>query len=481
MSSLTRREFTRATVATLAAPLLNPTSVEGQKNSPTSRPQTPSSNPSCDLPVADLVFLRDMTRDVLAASTVQPGAGAGGYRSSPNTCDFPLITPGRGTYPAFWVRDFSMALESGLIEPDLALAHLRLIARCQNGPRERRLTSGAIIPPGAVPDHINYDGSAVFYPGTYSPNDDQGGKSFGVLPPVDDYFEFIRCARTIWRSTGRTDFLDENIAGTTLLERLITAFKAPEVDESTGLFMTTTERRAVGFGFCDTVIQSGKLLFASLLRRRAAGDLAELLAARGQSREAKVYRAIQRDIATHLPNVFQDDHDNRGWLLAATQTSCQPDVWGTIFALFDGALSGTAAQNAEEAVVHAVRDGTICLNGGVRHVPTNRDFSTDSAWEKTVGVAIGRYQNGAYWHTPTGWLIVVLSRTAPELGRRIFDEYIAHLKKEDFRRGTGYNAPWECIGPNGNGNQNPVYLASVALPYGVLRGLAQNRDPSARR
>jgi hypothetical protein len=48
---------------------------------------------------------------------------------------------------------------------------------------------------------------------------------------------------------------------------------------------------------------------------------------------------------------------------------------------------------------------------------------------------------------------------------------LAHLRAQDFRRGKGYGAPWEVYGPNGRARQNPVYMASVALPYGILKKL----------
>ncbi len=74
---------------------------------------------------------------------------------------------GKGGYPAFWIRDFAMSLESGFVSPQEMLDHLRLMARCQNGPQARQLQHGLVLPPFAVPDHINFDGTAVFYPGTY--------------------------------------------------------------------------------------------------------------------------------------------------------------------------------------------------------------------------------------------------------------------------------------------------------------------------
>src|SRR5438105_13331477 len=121
----------------------------------------------------DFAFLHDLTKNVVEASRVRPGERVGD--SPANSVGHTLIRPGgRADYPAMWVRDFSMSLDCGIITGDEIANHLNLIANSQNGPNERRLKSGAIVPPYAIPDHINFDGGAVFFPGTYSDGEDQG-------------------------------------------------------------------------------------------------------------------------------------------------------------------------------------------------------------------------------------------------------------------------------------------------------------------
>jgi len=187
---------------------------------------------------SDLEFLRVLTRDVVAASRVKPGQNAGG--SPTNSSGFTLIMPGgRGSYPAFWIRDFAMSLESGFVTAEEMLNHLRLTARCQNGPVSRTLKHGLVVPPHAIPDHINFDGRPVFYPGTYSSGDDQGTGAFGILPPVDDHYEFVHIAWYLFRTTGKADFLREPVNGMPLRERLVTAFAAPKTDAQNGIYMTS--------------------------------------------------------------------------------------------------------------------------------------------------------------------------------------------------------------------------------------------------
>lgn len=181
-----------------------------------------------------------------------------------------------------------------------------------------------------------------------------------------------------------------------------TAFPAPDTDGKTGMVTTDADRRAAGFGFCDGIYLTGRLLFPSLLRYRAAGELAELACASGLSEQAPAHRRIQERIVSNLGATFGEPDHLGGWLLAATGTGRQPDVWGTLCALHLGTLRGHDAEAALDTVADAVRKGTIVFEGAVRHIPTNFDWSATSAWERTAGETLNTYQNGAYWHTPTG-------------------------------------------------------------------------------
>ncbi len=400
----------------------------------------------------DLRFLRELAAATLASATKSESkAGLG----------FAAITPG-GAYPSLWIRDFSMATGCGCISLSALHTHLRAIAASQND-HERRLGNRAFIPQYAIPDHINYWGGPVFYPGTYSSGDDQGGEPYGALPPIDDHFEFIHIAHQLWSQTGSRAFLAETINGQNLLSRLRRAFDCPTTDADTGLCMTRPGSRAVGFGFCDGIYLTGKLLFPSILRHRALGELIELYRAARESDPIVSLEAERRKIEHHIIPTFLD----RGWLKAATEVGQQPDVWGTAFALYLNVVTGRTRRQLLRTVVQATRGGTITHAGGVRHVPTDADFSKTTAWEQTAGEELNRYQNGAYWHVPTGWLACALAEIDRPLAQRLVRDMIQHFRDEDFRK-PGGGAPWECFHPDGRYRQNPVYLASVTLPLECL-------------
>lgn len=401
---------------------------------------------------AEIAFLRNLAKATIASATKQDSVAA---------ARFAFVTPG-GDYPSLWVRDFSMAAGCGLIDSQSIESHLRLIARVQNGASERRLASGGVVPPFAIPDHIRYDGQPVFYPGTYSSGEDQGGEPWGVLPPVDDHYEFVHLAHLLARARREVAWLDDG-----LWSSLKRALEVPASDPDTGCVVTQADRRAVGFGFCDAITLTGSLLFATLLRYRALGEMIELSLSLKQTEFLEAWRRQRRLIESHLGTIFFRD----GWLLAATGIGSQPDVWGSAFAVHLGAIRGSLKRDVAERLASATKGGTITWRGAVRHVPTDHDFSATSAWEKTAGVALNRYQNGAYWHVATGWLVSALNTNDTLLARRVVVEMLDHFRQEDFRRGRDFGAPWECIHPDSGYRQNRIYAASVTLPLEVLQSL----------
>ena len=63
-----------------------------------------------------MLFLKDLSLDVLDASRVQPGQSVAGH--GPNATGDTLIRPGgRECYPSYWIRDFAISVECGLIPP----------------------------------------------------------------------------------------------------------------------------------------------------------------------------------------------------------------------------------------------------------------------------------------------------------------------------------------------------------------------------
>ncbi|HPO14978.1 MAG TPA: hypothetical protein PLI09_16165 [Candidatus Hydrogenedentes bacterium] len=411
----------------------------------------------------DMEFLTSLARAVLDESRVRAGAKAGD--AGPNVTGNTLIRPGgRHDYPAFWIRDYAMSLDMGMITLEEQRHALFLTAKHQPD-TEIALPTGSVLPPGSIPDHIGFGDVPIFFPGILDDYEKQGGPRWGKLPCLDDAFFFIHMAAIYARQVSSTDFLKEVVNGKPLLQRLEEAYSMPPAHPDTGIVYTTEESRGVNFGFFDTVINTGDLLFASVLKYQASIELAELLDKANQSEKARQYREKAKSLKSVIPATFSSPS---GFLKAATGISAQPDVWGTAYAVYVSALPSDVEKSACEALARALKEGTIAWRGQIRHVPTNAHFSTESPWEKCYA-AKNTYQNGAYWDTPTGWVCYAVAKVDFPLAQAIAKDYLAELREGDFRKGPDYGSPWECMHHDNNHRQNPVYLASVSGPLAAFQ------------
>jgi len=418
-----------------------------------------------------LIFLKGLTQDVVQAARILPGEKISSLAQPPagkNTTGITLIRPGgRSCYPAFWIRDFTMSLESSFITAEELESMLLLTAKCQNGEKPRHLETGAVIPPFAIPDHILLNGEPVFFPGTWSSGSDQGGEKFGFQPPFDDNYYFIEMAFRYLQMTADPTLFYKKITGLSLRERLERAFSLPPCEEDTGMVVTTEKDRGVNFGFFDSIYQTGHLLFASLLRFKAALDLGYIYEKLGEGREAKKYQKEADKIKKNIPEIFAT---SSGWLNAGTGICKQYDVWGTAYAIYLDVLEGDIRENALYALRDAYCSGSLSCRGNIRQILTTENYSKTSAWERALP-KINIYQNGAYWGTASGWVFYALAQESKKSFARIVNEYIDELIEGDYRKGEDYGSPWECFHPQENHRQNPVYMTSVTIPFAVLRRL----------
>ena len=423
-------------------------------------------NDTPGLSTEDAALLAEITKDVIECSRVRPGETVPAYK--PNTSSGVLIRPGgRDCYPAFWIRDYAMSLEAGVI-PLEEQKHALLYTAQHQQEGDWRTPSGSFVPHGSIPDHITFDGLPIFFPGTVADYDIQGGK-WGKLPSLDDHYYFIHMAWTYVRSEEDTSILKLDVNGKALLDRLELAFKVPMSREDTHLVYCDEDNRGVTFGFVDSIVHTGELLFCSVLKLRAARQMAELHRALGSDDKAERYDDIADAIRRGIPKTFGSD---TGLLKASTQKSAQPDVWGSAFALYVGALEPRDARTVSRTFVDAFAAGTLAHRGSVRHVPTCHDYDENSAWECSVSdFPKNRYQNGAYWSTPTGWVCFAMAQADADAALKLAGDFIDELREGDYRKGAQYGSPWECFHPDGDFKQNPVYMTSVTCPLAAFRRL----------
>ena len=376
-----------------------------------------------------------------------------------------LLPSGDEKYVSFWVRDAAMMAESGLVSNDDLKRYIEIIAlKGQNGASCRLLGNGLTVPAYAVADHINYDGCPVFFPGTYDSGQDQGDGTFGSFPPFCDNYYFVLMVDAYLRQSSDYEILDTKYNSLLLLNRLEYAFAGYNLDEESGLCCSDAEKHTVDWGFVDTIKKSGKLLMASLLRYNAACAMERMFEQRGDNAKRNYYFALAQKIRTNVLDVFYDAET--GWFYSATGIGHQHDVWATAYAVFSGI---TLDERTLSALSNAYAGGKSVVDGYVRHILTDEDFSDSSAWESAVSTH-NEYQNGAYWATPTGWYAYALYKHNGSLG--ILEDFLRHTSENEHR-----GAPFEWMDEHTEQISGLNYGTSGVLAYiGAKRILEETEN-----
>jgi len=419
----------------------------------------------------DLTYLQGLTESVIESSRIYPNQELVEPFGKNNTGGTLIRPGGLATYPAFWIRDYAMSLETGMVKVAEQQHMLLLTAKTQND--QTWITKGgSYVPYGAIADHIRVDDlNPIYFPGTYD-NVEQGVEEFGRMPPYCDQFYFVGMAHYYWKTVKNINFLKQKINGLSLIDRLEIAFKVPPTRQNSELVYTTDLYRGKDFGFRDAIRITGDLGYASILKYRAALQLAELFDQFQNKEKAQSYRLI----ASKIKHVFASTFINSdGMVKASTLKSAQADVWGTALAIVENLIDADVAKRAAQHLAEAYSAGNLAYKGAIRHIIVGEDFNNNTAWEDAI-VPKDEYQNGSYWYTPTGWVIYAIQLVDPSLASQLVKDYIAGLKETDYRKGEQFAGPLECFHPSGY-NRGPVYMTSVSSPYIVLKTLTKKPKP----
>ena len=419
------------------------------------------------LSIEDFKFLETLTETIIDSSRIYPGERVADQMGSNNTGGILVKPGGRGSYPAFWIRDYAMSLEPGFISRE-EQRHMLLLTASTQADRTWITKNGAMVPLGAIADHIRMDdGLPIYFPGTYS-FEEQGTPEFGRTPPYGDQFFFVHMAHFYVGTTKDLSILDKEINGLRLLDRLEVAFNVPPSRLTDHIITTTDHFRGIDFGFRDVMTITGDLCYPSILKFKAASELSELFEKRDNQEKAEKYRIIATKIKEAIPLLFMD---KRGMLKASTGKGSQADVWSTALAIYYNILSNEETQKTSRFLSQAYENGHLSYKGNIRHILTTDDFSTSTAWEFSLAKK-NTYQNGAYWGTPTGWVCYAIAKTNFKLAQKLAKDYVEDLRENDFRKGPEYGAPYECFHPSGHA-QNPLYMTTVSCPLAAFKNIAK--------
>ncbi|MBI4658819.1 MAG: hypothetical protein HY735_08250 [Verrucomicrobia bacterium] len=367
-------------------------------------------------PQSPAQFLEDKARKLIAGCRVRANDGT------------TFFTPdGQGNYRALWTRDFAYMVENAgnLMSIDDVESCLRALIR-------------GVRADGAAPDRVRPDGVAVYVAGPENrplgePNIDNA--QFLVIA-VDEYLQRLPGARRRGLFTEWAPTFDRAMN---------------YIPRSTnGLVYNDPAKPHSPYGFTDTVGKTGELLFESLLDWTASRRLAAHYLDGGDERSAKTHSARAAMTEGNLAVLWDD---KAGAFLAAARDCRQIDVWGNAYAIWlDFPLGGKRARVLR--FLQENREGFI-WHGQVRHLPAGEH------WQRLLTpVPPGRYQNGAYWATASGWMMWSLAQSDRSLARRMWNDLI-----DDFKRGD----VCECV--NEGYRQLPSYVVSAVNPLAAARRL----------
>jgi len=334
-------------------------------------------------------------------------------------------------YEAFWLRDYAYTLEGSIG----SYSEKELIEAC-------RCFIRSLGPNGEGVDCVKYDGTPIYKPG-YG--------SMGRNPVADGSQFTVSVAYHTYRQTTNQDLL------AAILDPLVKTMGAVPRNPQTGLVFIdpAVAWDRCPYGFTDTVRKQGDELFCSLLYVQACRQLAELLLAGRREQETRQWQDEAERVAASARTVFWDGEV--GLFRAATVTCREHDIWGSAFAVFLGVAD--AAQSRAIALYFKTHYDQIVQHGQIRHLPGG------VYWERAGDR--NKYQNGAYWATPTGWFVYTLDLVDPALADRTVLDLVSHMKTHGA-----------CEWILGETRKLPNYLASAALPLNGIRAMFERRRAS---
>lgn len=278
---------------------------------------------------ADEAWLKVQAQRVLRGSS---RLGRGGVR---------IFTPdATGGYGAFWVRDWSYAIE-GCPEA-FSAAELRegylFLAAAQRAD-------------GCMPDRVAADGHGVYSPG--------GEKNpFSTNGSVDQSPFMVLVCHQCWKQCHDLEPFRTTAAG---LER---AMRFAPRNPDNGLVRIIDARLFRPYSFLDTVPLVGDQQFDSVLFWDACRKLAEMFEAAGQPDRGDSWRREAERVQGSLASLWDEP---QGLFVAASQRWRQPSIWGSVFAVYAGvATPGQARRIARYCLDHEDR---FVFRGQLRHLP----------------------------------------------------------------------------------------------------------------
>lgn len=252
-----------------------------------------------------------------------------------------IFTPdATGGYGAFWVRDWSYAVEGcpgAFSRAELHDGYLFLAA--------------AQRADGCMPDRVAADGHGIYSPGGEN-------SPFSANGSVDQSPFMVILCHQVWKLQNDLDPFQKTAAA---LEK---AMRFTPRNPGNGLVRITDAKAFRPYSFLDTVPLVGDQQFDSVLFWDACTKLAEMFDAAGQPSCAAAWRYESQRVKTSIASLWSD---KLGLFVAADERWPQPSIWGSVFAAYSGVTTPEQARRiARYCLDH---EDQIVFRGQIRHLP----------------------------------------------------------------------------------------------------------------
>jgi len=252
-----------------------------------------------------------------------------------------IFTPdATGGYGAFWVRDWSYAIEGC---PDV-FSRVEL--------RDGYLfLAAAQREDGCMPDRVRADGKGVYSPGGEA-------NPFSANGSVDQSPFMVILCHQYWKLHGDLEPLKSTA------DALEKAMRFVPRNPANGLVHIADAKLFRPYSFLDTVPLVGDQQFDSVLFWDACGMLAEMFDAAAQPSRAASWRREAERARASLAGLWDDQE---GLFVAASERWRQPSIWGSLFAVYAGIATPEQARRiARYCLDH---EDLFVYRGQVRHLP----------------------------------------------------------------------------------------------------------------
>ena len=291
-----------------------------------------------------------------------------------------------------------------------------------------------------VPDRVEPDGLPIMFPGWY--DGPIGERMPAHLPAA-------------W--TRLLSYFEEWGVNIPEKERWAKVIKRSfeQISFSCGLVYIDPQRPYVGFGYQDNIAITGFTLMSSLAIYRGLQRAIDLFKGYLEEDLLGYWKDLARGIRENLWRLYDPEI---GGFVAGSKDCHQFDVWG------NGLAYGLAGEDIKRSIQgFYLRNWDKIIKFGF-----TRQIAEEEGWQRLlVKAELGKYMNGGYWATGTGYIFPVIYEADKQLAYKLLEELLENLPRFHF-------AEWV----DGEGNESPAkcFLMAITIPLLSLKSLLEGNS-----